>query len=309
MIKNTDMIIIGAGPAGLTAATYATRSLRNVLILEKGAPGGQAATTDYIENFPGFPGGISGMELMQRFEEQAKGFGAEIMSLFEVSSIRIEEGVKIVSSADGKEVASKVVIIASGQNPRTIGVPGETELTGRGVSYCATCDGAFFKEKTIAVVGGGNSAIQEAIFLTRFATKVFVIHRRDELRADKILQKRAFENKKIEFLWNSVVTEVKGNTKVEGVSILNVKSDEEKEIALDGVFVYIGYAPNTSFLKNFVPLDEKGYVITNERLETGVPGVFACGDVRANALKQVSVAVGEGALAAVIAESYLENTD
>lgn len=308
-MKKYDITIIGAGPAGLTAAIYATRSLRKVALVEKGLPGGQIATTDLIENYPGFPEGISGTELMQKFEEQAKKFGTEFINLFDVVEISLDGNMKIITSADGRRVISKAVIIATGQNPRTLGVPGESEFTGRGVSYCATCDGAFFKEKRVAVVGGGNSAIQEALYLTRFAESVTIIHRRDQLRADRILQERAFKNDKIHFLWNSVVSEIRGEQLVKSVIVKNVKTGESKEIEVDGIFIYIGYKPNSEFLKGFVELDENGYVITDENLQTSVPGVYACGDVRKNALKQVSVAVGEGAIAATSAEDYLDKLD
>lgn len=302
-----EIAILGAGPAGLTAAIYATRSLRKVAVIEKGLPGGQIATTDLIENYPGFPEGISGPELMHKFEEQARKFGAEFITLFSVKEIRLDGKEKVIVSEDGREVSALAVIVATGQNPRKLNVPGESEFTGRGVSYCATCDGAFFKNKRVAVVGGGNSAIQEAIYLTRFAEKVTVIHRRDRLRADRILQERAFKNEKIDFLWDSVVERIIGEQLVRGALVRNVKTGELKEVRFDGIFIYIGYEPNTGFLKGLVNLDESGYVVTDENLETSVKGIFACGDARRNTLKQVSVAVGEGAVAAVSAEHYLEN--
>lgn len=306
-MEKYEIAILGAGPAGLTAAIYATRSLRRVAVIEKGLPGGQIATTDMIENYPGFPDGISGPELMQKFEEQARKFGAEFLTLFSVKEIRVEGNEKIVVSDDGREISSLAVIVATGQNPRKLNVPGEAEFTGRGVSYCATCDGAFFRNKKVAVVGGGNSAIQEAIYLTRFAEKVTVIHRRDRLRADRILQERAFKNEKIEFFWDSVVERIVGDKVVKGAVLRNVKTGEFKEVEFDGIFIYIGYEPNTGFLKGLVDLDENGYILTDEKLETSVKGIFACGDARKNTLKQVSVAVGEGAVAAVSAEHYLEN--
>lgn len=304
-----DILILGGGPAGLTAAIYATRSLRKVAVVEKGVPGGQIASTDMIENYPGFPEGISGLELMQKFEEQAKKFGTEFINLFEVKEARKEAEHFTVAAADGRELTARAVIIATGQNPRTLGVPGEAEFTGRGVSYCATCDGAFFKDKVVTVVGGGNSAIQEALYLTRFASRVQVVHRRDQLRADRILQERAFASEKIEFIWNSVVVEITGDQTVNSVKVKNVKTDEITEVPTDGVFIYIGYEPNTGFLKDFIALDERGYIITDENLMTSVEGVFACGDVRKNTLKQVSVAVGEGAVAATSAEHYIDSLE
>lgn len=304
-----DILILGGGPAGLTAAIYATRSLRKVAVVEKGVPGGQIASTDMIENYPGFPEGISGLELMQKFEEQAKKFGTEFINLFEVKEIKKDGDVFVVVAADGKELTARALIIATGQNPRTLGVPGEAEFTGRGVSYCATCDGAFFKDRVVTVVGGGNSAIQEALYLTRFASRVQVVHRRDQLRADRILQERAFANEKIEFIWNSVVVEILGDQTVRAVKVKNVKTNDVKEVPTDGVFIYIGYEPNTGFLNGFVELDERGYVVTDDRLQTSVEGVFACGDVRSNPLKQVSVAVGEGAVAATSAEQYLDSLE
>jgi thioredoxin reductase (NADPH) len=304
-----DIAILGAGPAGLTAAIYASRALRTVAVIEKGVPGGQIAMTDLIENYPGFPDGISGMELMTKFEEQARRFGAEFINLFEVASIGRDGSHFILADPSGRTLKARTVIIATGQQSRQLNVPGEAEFTGRGVSYCATCDGAFFRDRKVVVVGGGNSAIQEALYLTRFASSVTVVHRRDALRADRILQERAFANEKISFAWDSVVISINGDTKVDSVTIRNVKTGETSNIETDGVFIYIGYNPNTSFLAGTVELDEAGYVITDDTLQTSVPGIFACGDVRANHLKQVSVAVGEGALAAVSAETYLENLE
>lgn len=302
-----EIAILGAGPAGLTAGIYAARSMRKTAVLEKGVPGGQIAMTDLIENYPGFPDGISGMELMKRFEKQVNKFEVELIPLFEVKKIKIKDRSKIVESSEGKEIKSKSVIIATGQNPRTLNVPGESQFTGKGVSYCATCDGPFFKDKVVTVVGGGNSAIQEADYLSRFAEKVYVIHRRDELRADKILQERALNNEKIEIIWDSVVTEVMGENSVEAVKVKNVKTEDLTELKTQGFFVYIGYIPNTKFLDGLVNLDHGGYIKTNTSMQTSREGIFACGDVRANPLKQVSVAVGEGAIAAVSADNYIEN--
>jgi thioredoxin reductase (NADPH) len=299
-----ELIIIGGGPAGLTAGIYAARSRLKTLLIEKGVPGGQIATSERVENFPGFPQGISGQELVSRMEEQAKKFGLEIKNLTEAMNLKkIEEGIKI-STSEG-EFFSKVVIIATGSSPEKLGIPGEKEFAGRGVSYCATCDGAFFKDRKVLVVGGGNSAIEEAIHLTKFAAKVTVVHRRDELRATKILQERAFKNPKIEFVWNSHLVKVMGGDKVEKVVLRNKITQEESEIEVEGVFIYVGVKPNVSFLPPDIKVDEKGFILTDENLETSVKGIFAAGDVRSNKLKQVVVACGEGALAAHIAEKYL----
>ena len=302
-----DIFIIGGGGAGLTAALYTSRANLKTILLEKLTPGGQIALTDLVENYPGFPEGVTGTDISMRMEEQAKKYGTDIQ-YDEVLSIT-KAGAEFQIKTGKNTYQAKAVIIASGASFRTLGVPGEKELTGRGVSYCATCDGAFFKNKEIIVVGGGDSALQEGLFLTRFVNQLSVVHRRDKLRASPILQDRAKENSKIKFVWDTVVTRVDGDKKVERVKLKNLKTHTEKEFKTDGVFVFIGHDPATQFLKGFIELDEKGYVKTNERLETSVTGVFAAGEVRAGAIKQLVSACGEGCEAALSAQAYLEELE
>jgi thioredoxin reductase (NADPH) len=300
-----DVAIIGAGPAGLTAALYCGRARLKTLVLEKATAGGQAATTDHIENYPGFPEGIGGFELTEKIKQQAVQFGAEIREISPVVSLEAEDQIRTVMTEDGS-ISAKAVVIASGSEPKTLGVPGEDEFRGRGVSYCATCDGAFYKDATVAVIGGGNSAVEEAIFLTKFASKVYIVHRRNELRADKIIQERALANEKIEVVWESHLKKVLGNGKVEEMVVENKNTHERTSYSVDGVFFYIGAVPNTGFCEGTLDLDDREFILTDTNLQTSMPGVFACGDCRANQLKQVAVAVGEGALAAVMAEKYAE---
>lgn len=304
MTTSYDVIIIGGGGAGLTAAIYTSRAKLKTLLFEKLTPGGQIALTDIVENYPGFPEGVSGTDISMRMEEQAKRYGTEVQ-YEEIQSISQLNG-EFRLTASKTTYLAKSLIIASGAQFRTLGVPSEQELTGRGVSYCATCDGAFFKNKEIVVVGGGDSAMQEGLFLTRFANKLTIVHRRDQLRASPILQERARQNKKIEFVWDTVVTHVLGDKKVEGVKLKNVKTNAEKDFKTDGLFVFIGHDPATKFLQGFVDLDEKGYVKTNDHLETSQPGVFAAGEVRQGAVKQLVSACGEGCEAALSAQAYLE---
>lgn len=298
-----DLLIIGGGPAGLTAALYGARGGLDTVVLEMGAPGGQAGLTDRIENYPGFPEGINGMELAMKFAEQARRFGARI-EMTTVQGVELNGEIKKAFTGSG-EFTARAVIIASGAHPRPLGVPGEEEFRGRGVSYCATCDGAFFRDKKVAVVGGGDSAVEEALFLTRFASQVTIIHRRDALRATKVLQERARDNPKISFCWNTVVTRIKGEEKVGSLELKDVNSGATREEAFDGVFIFIGLEPNTGFLKGTLTLDSQGYIVTRENLATSIPGVFAAGDVRAKDFRQVSTAVGDGAVAAMAAERYL----
>jgi len=296
------LIIIGLGPAGLSAAIYAARARLQPLVIGR-ALGGQAALTERIENYPGFPEGIQGMELARLMQEQAEHFGAEI-KMDEVKEVKFSSSPFIVRTYD-REYQTKALIIATGASPRKLKVPGEEELTGKGVSYCATCDGFFYRDRTVAVIGGGNAAIDDALFLTKFARQVHVVHRRNRLRADRILQERAFANKKIKFVWDSVVTEILGQEKVTGLALKNVKSGERTELAVDGVFVAIGQIPNTELFKGQLELDEKGYIVTDRAMHTSVEGVFAAGDVQERVLQQVATAVGTGAIAAMEAEKFI----
>ncbi len=301
---NYDFAIIGGGPAGLTAGIYASRARLKVVLLEKGVPGGQIATTDRVENFPGFPEGISGLDLATALEKQARNFGLEIKSLTEAKTLRpVEAGYEIITSEG--TIFSKTVLIATGASPIRLGIKGEKEFTGRGVSYCATCDGAFFREKKVMVVGGGDSAIEEALYLARMAAEVTVVHRRDQLRATKILQERAFENPKIKFVWNSHLIEIRGEEKVNSVVVKNKLTGEKQVLEIDGVFIYIGLQPNSYWLPEEIKRDEKGFILTDENLMTNWKGVFAVGDVRANQLKQAITAAAEGALAAYLAEKFI----
>ncbi len=304
--KAYDVLIVGGGGAGLTAALYTSRAKLSTVLLEKLTPGGQIALTDLVENYPGFPEGVTGTEISQRMEEQAKRYGTEVI-YDEVTALEKKNGNFVVKRDGGEPLEAKSLIVASGASYRNLGVPGERELTGKGVSYCATCDGAFFKEKELVIVGGGDSAMQEGLFLTRFATKITVVHRRDKLRASPILQERAVKHPKIKFIWNTVVTEVLGEKKVERVKLKNVESGKVEDFKTDGIFVFIGHDPNTGFLKGVVTLDEKGYVKADDKLQTSVPGIFVCGEVRAGAVKQLVSCCGEGCEAALAAQDYLEH--
>lgn len=303
-----DAIIIGGGPAGLTAGIYLSRARINTLLVEKAMLGGQAVLTEIIENFPGFPEGIGGLELMQKMEAQAVQFGLKI-EYGEASEIRIIEGkenkVKIVK-INNQEFKTLTIILASGAEASKLGIPGEEELRGRGVSYCATCDAPFFKDQRIAVIGGGDTAIEEALYLTKFVREVTIVHRRDRLRATEILQERVLDNKKINFAWNSVATKILGKEKVEGVLIQNKKTAEQKEISCQGVFIFVGNIPNSKFLKELVKLDQRGYILTDENMMTSQEGIYSCGDVRKKILRQVVTACGEGATAAFAAQKYIE---
>ncbi len=302
-----DVVIVGGGPSGFTAALYSSRAMLKTLLLERGAVGGQAAITDAIDNYPGFPEGIKGPELMERFQKQAERFGMEL-KLEEVNGISSEGKERIVHAGD-KAYRAKAIIITTGSDPNKLGVPQEQELTGRGVSYCATCDGPFFNDSDIMVVGGGNSALDEGLFLTRFAKKVTIVHRRDQLRADKIFQQRAFANPKMDFLWDSVIEEIIGGQAVEGARLKNVKTGETSDKPIEGVFIFIGTTPNTDFIKGTIELDERGYIVTNEKLETSMPGVWAAGDVQDPVYRQVVTSAGQGCAAVLEAEKYLAEQD
>jgi len=299
-----DVIIIGSGPAGMTAAIYTGRSLLKTLILEKIGSGGQAALTELIENYPGFPHGINGYELSQRMEEQAKNFGTSFEYADVQSITRDDQGIFHVFT-ESREFLSRTVIVATGASPKKLGIPGEEKFIGRGISFCATCDASFYKDKVVAVIGGGDSAVEEGMYLTRFASKVYIIHRRDQLRAARIVQERAFQNPKMEFIWNTVVEEVKGENFLEAIKLKNVKTGETSWLTISGMFLYIGLYPNTAFLTD-VNRDEQGYIITDEWMRTNIPGLFAAGDCRHTPLRQVITAASDGAIAAYGVEKYLE---
>lgn len=299
-----DLVIIGGGPAGLTAGLYAARARLNVVLLEKVTPGGQVLVTDHIENYPGFPEGLSGTDLTDKIVAQATRFGLEIKSE-EVKSVDFEKTVKIIRTSE-REIRTYAVILATGASPRTLNT-GEEKFYGKGISYCATCDGPFYRDKTVVAVGGGDTAVQESIFLTRFAKKVYLVHRRDQLRATKILQERAFENDKIEFIWDSAVTGFDGFFGLENIKVKNLKTQEEKVIQADGCFIWIGIVPNIDFIGDSIKKDPWGFIETDEKMTTSVPGVFAAGDVRNTPLRQIATAVGDAAIAAYSAEHYIEN--
>eukprot|EP00767_Chilomastix_cuspidata_P008029 gnl/Chilomastix_cuspidata/9005.p1 GENE.gnl/Chilomastix_cuspidata/9005~~gnl/Chilomastix_cuspidata/9005.p1 ORF type:complete len:309 (-),score=-1.94 gnl/Chilomastix_cuspidata/9005:156-1082(-) len=299
-----DVVIIGGGPAGLTAGIYAKRAGLSALLVEKHTPGGQIMITDWIENYPGFPEGLAGYELTMKMEQQARNFGLEITQ-GEVKEIKSADKSKQIVLSD-KTISAYAVIIASGCSPRKLGIPGENVYYGKGVSTCATCDAMFFRNKEVVAIGGGDTAVQEALFLTKFVDKVYLVHRRNQLRAAKMLQDRVFANEKIEMVWDSVATEIKGNKGVESVGIKNVKTGEEKSLKADGCFIWVGTLPNTEFLNDEIKTDESGFIITDAKMTTSVDGIFAAGDVRNTPLRQVATAVGDAAIAAVSADQYIE---
>ena len=305
MGNSYQLIIIGGGPAGLSAGLYAARSRLHTLLIERVIPGGQIMNAELVENYPGFPQGISGAELGSLMEQQATGYGLEI-AMADVEGVEFGGEEKIVNTSEG-QYRAKALIIAGGSEYSKLGVPGEEELRGRGVSYCATCDGAFFNDQVISVVGGGNVALNDALFLTRFASKVIVIHRRDQLRATKILQERAFAKPKLEFLWDTVVESIKGDSQVRELRLRNVKTKEESSLEISGVFIAVGLRPNTGYLEGLLALSPEGFILVNDQMETGVPGVFAAGDIRAGSARQISSAVGDGATAAISAERFLSS--
>ncbi|MGG3891394.1 thioredoxin-disulfide reductase [Metabacillus fastidiosus] len=302
--KIYDVIIIGAGPAGMTAAVYASRGDLSTLMLERGIPGGQMANTEEVENYPGYDH-ILGPDLSTKMFEHAKKFGAEY-AYGDIKEIIDGEEYKTII-AGSKEYKARAIIIATGAEYRKLGVPGESELGGRGVSYCAVCDGAFFKGKELVVIGGGDSAVEEGVYLTRFASKVTIIHRRDELRAQKILQQRAFDNEKVDFIWNHTVKEInEKDGKVGSVTIVNTQNGEEQEFKADGVFIYVGLTPLSKPFENLGITNENGYIVTNEDMETKVEGIFAAGDIREKKLRQIVTATGDGSIAAQNAQHYIE---
>ncbi len=302
--KIYDVVIIGAGPAGMTAAVYASRSNLSTLMLERGIPGGQMANTEEVENYPGFES-ILGPELSTKMFDHAKKFGAEY-AYGDVTEIIDGEEYKTIK-AGSKEYKARAIIITTGAEYKKMGIPGEKELGGRGVSYCAVCDGAFFKNRNLIVVGGGDSAVEEGIYLTRFADKVTIVHRRDQLRAQKIIQDRAFANEKIDFIWNHTVKEIhEKDGKVGSVTLVSTVDDTEQEVQADGVFIYIGMLPLTKPFKDLGILNEAGYIQTNAEMETAVLGIYAAGDVRDKTLRQIVTATGDGSIAAQAAQHYVE---
>lgn len=303
MRETLDVVIIGAGPAGLAAAVYTGRARLSTLILEKGMPGGQILLTDFVENYPGFPEGVVPVQLMDDFRKQAEKFGSKIET-DEAKEIKRQDDRWHVLGVKG-EYPARAVIIATGSAYRKLGLPGEAKLTGRGVSYCATCDGAFFKDKEVAVVGGGDNALTEALFLTKFCSKVKVIHRRGQLRAVKILQERIFANDKIEVLWDSVIEEISGEDRFESITIKNVKDNKTSKIKLDGLFISIGTDSNSEFVKDLVDLDEWGQIKVSQDMSTSQPGIFAAGDVTDACPEQMATAVGTGVAAALALDEYL----
>ena len=306
MAERYQVIIVGGGPAGLSAGLYAVRAGLSTLLIEQGILGGQIANAELVENYPGFPEGVSGFELGQLMAQQAAKFGVEIVNA-EVLGVEVSGQDKIVNTSIGDYVA-QALILASGSDYIKLDVPGE-ELVGKGVSYCATCDGPLFRDRAVAVVGGGDTAITDALFLTRFASKVFVIHRRHQLRAAKAFQERAFVNSKIEFIWDTVVESIMGDDRVHGLNLRNVKTGERSSLKVSAVFVAVGLRPNTGYLGGLIKLAPGGFISVNDQMETEIAGVFAAGDIRYNSVRQVVAAAGDGAVAALSAEKFIASKD
>jgi thioredoxin reductase (NADPH) len=302
-----DVVIVGAGPAGMCAGMYAGRAMLKAVVLERGFPGGELLNTELIEDYPGFES-VLGHELAEKFHTHAVKFGAEIRTSVTVERVkRLDDGSFEVVADNGDRYLAPAVIVTAGGTPVKLGIPGEIEHAGKGVSYCAICDGAFFRNHTIAVVGGGDAAVEEADFLTRYASKVYLIHRRDELRASKILQKRLFENEKVEMIWDTVVERAEGDaTGLTTLKLHNVKSGERSDLAVTGLFVFVGFRPNTGIVADHVDHDDMGYIKTNQNMETTIKGLFAAGDLRSQLTRQVTTAVGDATTAAIAAEKYLK---
>lgn len=303
-IYNYDVLILGGGPAGLSAGLYAARGAAKTAIVDISMFGGQPSNYLELENYPGF-GHIGGYDLMEKFEEHADMFNIEKFPMQEIQSVDLTSEIKKIETLDSIFNA-KTLIIATGAQAKKLGIKGEKELAGRGVSYCAVCDGAFYKDKTVAVVGGGNAAVEEGMYLTKFAKKVYIIHRRDVLRADKIVQERAFKNEKVEFVFDTVPLEIQGAETVENIVVKNVKTGEISNLKVDGVFPYIGFTPNADLFTGQLKQDEGGFIVTDDRMQTSIPGVYAIGDVRTTPLRQVITAAADGAIAGCFATRYLE---
>ncbi|GIL16060.1 MAG: thioredoxin reductase [Chloroflexota bacterium] len=306
MVENVT--IIGSGPAGLTAALYTARANLNPLLISGNEFGGQIALTNEVENYPGFPDGITGPELTELMKQQAEKFGARFES-DHVSKVDLQTHPFALETENGARHETNSVVIATGASPRRLGVPGEIELTGRGVSYCATCDGFFFRGKKVAVIGGGDSALQEGLFLTRFAAQVYIVHRRNQLRAQPILQARAQENPKISFVWDSVVQDIQGDGAVSALNLVHVRTGDSSQLPVEGVFVYIGHIPNTQLFAGQLDMDDEGYLKVNERLHTKIPGVFAAGEAHDHIFKQAIVSAGFGSMAAMEVEKFLADLE
>jgi thioredoxin reductase (NADPH) len=304
-MDRVDVVVLGGGPAGLTAGIYAGRAGLNTLLLEQMMPGGQAASTEWIENYPGFDQGISGFDLTAKMEAQARRFGLNIRSET-VESVRLDLNPKVVTFAGGA-VQAKAVIVATGSNPKRLNVPGEAELKGRGVSYCATCDGPFFKDKAVVTVGGGSSGVQESLYLTRFASSIQLVEYMDRLNAENILRQRASANPKISFLLGHEVLSIDGSQRVEAVTVRDRATGERKRLAADGVFIWIGFNPSTGFLEGSLELDGAGYIVTDSEMAASVPGVFAAGDVRSKSVRQVTTACGDATIAVESALRFIES--
>ena len=304
--RHYDVVIVGAGPAGLAAGLYAARARRRTLLIERNVTGGQISLTAEIENYPGIEV-IDGFELGQAMQRQAEKYGMEMLYTDVTSLEKRPDNIQVIHTSEG-DITAKALILTGGADYNRLGIPGEERLIGKGVSYCATCDAAFFKDQVCAVVGGGDAAMDEGLFVTRYASKVYVIHRRDELRASRILQERAFANPKMEFVWNTVVEEVEGADAVERLKLRNVVTSEESALDVSAIFIFIGHHPNSDFLKGYVKMDGAGHVFVNEWMETDVPGLFAAGDIRVNSARQVVTAAGDGATAAIRADHYISNT-
>lgn len=307
MSKVYDVVIIGGGPAGLSAGLYASRSRMSAIIIEKAKWGGQAGTTEELENYPGSIEMPTGPKLVARMKSQAEAFGTEFLK-DDVTGFDISNQIKKVMLKSGKDISAKSIIIATGAQPMLLGVPGEMELRGKGVSYCATCDADFFTELEVVVVGGGDAAVEESIYLTKFAEKVTIVHRRNEFRAAKSIVEKAMSNEKINIIWDSVVEEIYGDGIVEGVKLKNVKTGEVTDLRTDGVFMFVGTKPISEFARGVVEMDQKGYIKADEDMRTSVEGIFAAGDVRVKTLRQVVTAAADGAIAAVNAEKYIEKS-